>query len=538
MPSPTTAAGSSALGAALAGLEIDPQRPIESLQNGLAKNAAVLIELFKSWDADNDGTVSRKEFCKGVKFLGVPIEKAYALELFDRYDPDKSGTMDFRELQKMLRPQVDAPKEKARAVARPQITFTLDAPPPLGVAAPELLRSVLKELPAKLRCRAPHFAADATSREACVLCVHSFWYSFCALHQPGSEAEQAALLKMMSQQVARLTLQRRCDAAAFFTHFPPLLAHAVLAALGRNGLLPPPAQPTSAAVLRHLIALLGGSLPPLLLNKHLELAARAAHASSGDAAFFTPPKPDAHARLPPPLATCALPALHGSPGAAPAAAAGSSPLEKAALLASASNSELLTMAAEAASSRARPRPRRVLADLHRQSPLVALLTGGAPPPAVDADDAPPSPPRLGLSSASSAPSLGTAARASPPPRFGATRFAQVQQSAPGFGGSRSGLGGVASHRSLRATAAGNSVARAAELEKTFRRANAQNRREGRAERLAAEEAAAALDAQQDEILGRPAAQLAEQSSRLAARIHDGDFRDRTWLAEVVIGVVT
>ena len=149
---------------------------------------------------------------------------------------------------------------------------------------------MLKELPAKLRCRAPHFAADATSREACVLCVHSFWYSFCALHQPGSEAEQAALLKMMSQQVARLTLQRRCDAAAFFTHFPPLLAHAVLAALGRNGLLPPPAQPTSAAVLRHLIALLGGSLPPLLLNKHLELAARAAHASSGDAAFFTPPK--------------------------------------------------------------------------------------------------------------------------------------------------------------------------------------------------------------------------------------------------------
>ena len=114
MPSPTlqTAGSSSALNAALADLEIDPQRPIESLQNGLAKNAAMLIELFKSWDADNDGTVSRKEFCKGVKFLGVPIEKAYALELFDRYDPDKSGTMDFRELQKMLRPQVEAPKEK------------------------------------------------------------------------------------------------------------------------------------------------------------------------------------------------------------------------------------------------------------------------------------------------------------------------------------------------------------------------------------------------------------------------------------------
>ena len=35
---------------------------------------------------------------------------------------------------------------------------------------------------------------------------------------------------------------------------------------------------------------------------------------------------------------------------------------------------------------------------------------------------------------SSAPSLGAAAKASPPPRFGATRFAQVQQSTPGLGG--------------------------------------------------------------------------------------------------------
>ena len=56
---------------AAADLEIDPSRPIESLQNGLAKNAAMLIELFKSWDADNDGTISRKEFYKGVKFLGL-----------------------------------------------------------------------------------------------------------------------------------------------------------------------------------------------------------------------------------------------------------------------------------------------------------------------------------------------------------------------------------------------------------------------------------------------------------------------------------
>ena len=401
--------------------------------------------------------------------------------------------MDFRELEEP-RPQVDAPKEKARAVARPQIAHARRAAA-ARVAAPELLRSVLKELLAKLRCARPT-AADATSREACVLCVHSFWYTFCALHQPGSEAEQAALLKMMSQQVARLA-QRRCGRAAFFTHFPPLLAHAVLAALGRNGLLPPPAQPTSAAVLRHL-ALLGGSLPPLLLNKHLELAARAAHASSGDAAFFTPPKPDAHARLPPPLATCALPRCTARPAPRRPRRPGARRSKRRSR--GASNSELLAMAAEAASSRARPRPRRVLADLHRRARSSPSSPAARRRPLSMRRRAPPSPPRPGLSTASSAPSLGAAASVAPP-RFGATRFAQVQQARPASAArARASAASRATARSARRRRATRWRARRAR--KTFRRANAQNRREeGR--RLAAEEAAAALDAQRDEILGRP-----------------------------------
>ena len=38
-----------------------------------------------------------------------------------------------------------------------------------------------------------------------MLCVHAFWYCFCSLRQPSSEAEQHALFKLMSQQVLRCT---------------------------------------------------------------------------------------------------------------------------------------------------------------------------------------------------------------------------------------------------------------------------------------------------------------------------------------------
>ena len=82
--------------------------------------------------------------------------------------------------------------------------FSLDSPPPFHVPAQELLQSVVSGLPA---WAARPNAECCFSREACVLAVHTFWYCFCGLRQPGSEAEQQALLKMMSQQMARLTLR-------------------------------------------------------------------------------------------------------------------------------------------------------------------------------------------------------------------------------------------------------------------------------------------------------------------------------------------
>ena len=95
-----------------------------------------------------------------------------------------------------------SPSAAAADFSAADTNFSLDCSPPFHVPAQELLESVVNGLPswAPKPC-----AACCYSREACMLCVHAFWYCFCSLRQPGSETEQQALLKMMSQQVLHLT---------------------------------------------------------------------------------------------------------------------------------------------------------------------------------------------------------------------------------------------------------------------------------------------------------------------------------------------
>ena len=83
------------------------------------------------------------------------------------------------------------------------VLFSLDAPPPVQIPAQELIQDVTAVQPAALPVPCP---SCSLSREACVLCVHAFWYTFCCLCQPNSEPEQQALLKMMSHQVRALAL--------------------------------------------------------------------------------------------------------------------------------------------------------------------------------------------------------------------------------------------------------------------------------------------------------------------------------------------
>ena len=70
--------------------------------NIVAKAELENAEPFKSWDADRDGTVSRREFADGVLAMGVPGSRADFNALFDLWDVDGGGTIDAKELKKAL----------------------------------------------------------------------------------------------------------------------------------------------------------------------------------------------------------------------------------------------------------------------------------------------------------------------------------------------------------------------------------------------------------------------------------------------------
>ena len=60
------------------------------LRDILSKNAVRVIDLFREWDEDGDGTVSKKEFRKAMPLLGLDVPKKEIDALFDEWDPDGS----------------------------------------------------------------------------------------------------------------------------------------------------------------------------------------------------------------------------------------------------------------------------------------------------------------------------------------------------------------------------------------------------------------------------------------------------------------
>ncbi len=91
-------------GGILGNVDFDEDRPLgEQLREALSKNAVRILDLFREWDADGDGEISKKEFRKAMPKLGFEVPLNVIDELFDSADPDGSGVIDLKELQKMLR---------------------------------------------------------------------------------------------------------------------------------------------------------------------------------------------------------------------------------------------------------------------------------------------------------------------------------------------------------------------------------------------------------------------------------------------------
>ena len=73
------------------------------LRDALTKNAKRVVDLFREWDEDGDGNVSKKEFRKAIPLIVQDVPKAAVDQLFDDWDPDKSGMISLAELIKKLR---------------------------------------------------------------------------------------------------------------------------------------------------------------------------------------------------------------------------------------------------------------------------------------------------------------------------------------------------------------------------------------------------------------------------------------------------
>mmetsp|Transcript_42765 Transcript_42765/g.103902 ORF Transcript_42765/g.103902 Transcript_42765/m.103902 type:complete len:643 (-) Transcript_42765:102-2030(-) len=88
--------------------------PLEQLRQALDQQPARAIDLFRNWDLDGDGELSKAEFCMGLKQLGMN-SSAFGESLFDTIDEDASGGISFKKLHRTLR-RVKPQENKAHVV--------------------------------------------------------------------------------------------------------------------------------------------------------------------------------------------------------------------------------------------------------------------------------------------------------------------------------------------------------------------------------------------------------------------------------------
>ena len=84
----------------------------QRMREGLQKSWKRIIDLFRSWDDDGDGTVSKEEFRRAIFTLGLEppgsttqAQNAHIGALFDAFDPDGSGSIEMEELRRGIFPR-------------------------------------------------------------------------------------------------------------------------------------------------------------------------------------------------------------------------------------------------------------------------------------------------------------------------------------------------------------------------------------------------------------------------------------------------
>ena len=118
-------------------IDMESGRPImEQVSEALGDSFARVIDIFREWDEDGSGTISRKEFGKALPVLGVRLTPAQLSELFHELDEDGSGLIEYDELHKKLRKKLSPSREPAPLSTR---FWPPSIPPPLRTPADDPL---------------------------------------------------------------------------------------------------------------------------------------------------------------------------------------------------------------------------------------------------------------------------------------------------------------------------------------------------------------------------------------------------------------
>ena len=91
--------------------EVDDVRidaAISSIRDSLLENLPRVVDIFRNFDVDGSGTVSREEFLRVLPLMrNVDVSDDELDLLFDAIDRDGSGEIELRELQKVMRRGAD-----------------------------------------------------------------------------------------------------------------------------------------------------------------------------------------------------------------------------------------------------------------------------------------------------------------------------------------------------------------------------------------------------------------------------------------------
>ena len=102
-------------------------RPVqERIKETLENNAVRIVDLFREWDLNNSGTVSKKEFRRAPALLGIKMPATEVDALFDAFDSDGLGILSFKELTKLLHHDVKLKQRSRRRQAQEEELQVVD----------------------------------------------------------------------------------------------------------------------------------------------------------------------------------------------------------------------------------------------------------------------------------------------------------------------------------------------------------------------------------------------------------------------------